>query len=181
MFGKTISMKNGVMAFLALFAMFLLVVGCQKDDICSETTLTTPLLKISFYDNDSPNDSIPKLPTNLTIIAEGAERNYRTRINTSEVSIPLRTDVDITTYQFILNAAASADDSTSVENKDVITFTYARNQVYINRACSFKMSYVNLQATLENETPIAENWIEDVIVLNSTIEDETTTHISIYF
>lgn len=174
-------MKNGVLALLGIFALFLVVMGCQKDDICAESTLTTPLLKISFYDNESPNDSIPKVPTNLTIIAEGAEGNYKTRINTSEVSIPLRTDVDITTYQFILNAAASANNSTSVENKDVITFTYARNQVYINRACSFRMSYVNLQATLENETPNTENWIKNAIVLNSTIEDETTTHISIYF
>ena len=174
-------MKNGVLALLGIFALFLVMMGCQKDDICAESTLTTPLLKISFYDNESPNDSIPKVPTNLTIIAEGAEGNYKTRINTSEVSIPLRTDVDITTYQFILNAAASANDATSVENNDVITFTYARNQVYINRACSFKMSYVNLQATLENETPNTENWIKNAIVLNSTIEDETTTHISIYF
>ena len=173
-------MKNGGIALLGIFAMLLVVMGCQKDDICPESTLTTPLLKISFYDNESPNDSIPKVPTNLSVLAEGGDGNYLTRVNSSEISIPLRTDVDATTYQFILNSAATTE-STSTENIDEIAFTYARNQVYINRACSFRMSYVNLQATLENETPSTQNWIKKVTILNSTIEDETTTHISIYF
>ncbi len=179
MFGEKIIMQKAVMSILGVFALLLLSLGCQRDDICAESTLTTPLLRISFYDNESPNDSIPKVPTNLTVLAEGGNGNFLTRENTSEISIPLKTDADITTYQFILNDA-TATDSTSTGNTDVISFTYARNQVYINRACSFRMSYVNLQAKLQPESQENDNWIKDIIVKKSTIEDETTTHISIY-
>tara|TARA_R100000935_G_scaffold28134_1_gene48427 strand:- start:2076 stop:2618 length:543 start_codon:yes stop_codon:yes gene_type:complete len=180
MFGEKISMQNTVRSIIAIFALLLFSLGCQRDDICPESTLTTPLLKISFYDNESPNDSIPKVPTNLRIRAVGIDEDYPLTGNSSEISIPLKTDVDLTTYQFILNDA-TATDSTAMGNTDVIAFTYARNQVYINRACSFKMSYVNLQAKLQPESQENDNWIKDIFVLTSTIEDETTTHISIYF
>ncbi len=176
MFGKKIKLYRAPGIFLGLF--LLVNLSCQRDDICSESTLTTPLLKISFFDFD--DQEVPKSPINLSVKAESLDSNFLTRVNASEISIPLRTDVDLTTYEFILNARAASDTTSAEGNKDVIAFTYGRNQVYINRACSFKVTYVNLAANLETENPVANNWIKEITVVQSTIEDETTTNISIF-
>ncbi len=176
MFGKKIKLHRAPVIFLGLF--LLVNLGCQRDDICPESTLTTPLLKISFFDID--DQEVPKPPVNLSVKAESVDSNFLTRENDSEISIPLRTDVDFTTYEFILNARAASDTISAEGNKDVIAFTYARDQVYINRACSFKVTYVNLAADLVEENPVANNWIKEITVVQSTIEDETTTNISIF-
>ena len=178
MFGKKIKIQNISGLVLGLFSLLLLNPGCQRDDICPESTLTTPLLKISFFDLEDP--TIPKPPINLSVKAEGVEENFLTRINASEISIPLRTDVDFTTYEFILNEPAENDSISARGNKDVLAFSYAREQVYINRACSFKVTYLNLAADLELEAPVTENWIKDIIVEQSTLDDETSTNISIF-
>jgi hypothetical protein len=179
MFGKKIKFQNSSRLIFGLILLLLLNLGCQRDDICAESTVITPLLKISFFDNESVGDTIPKPVTNLSVIAEGDTVNFINRVNTSEISIPLKTDVDFTTYEFILNARAEGDN-TSVENSDIVDFTYARNQEYINRACSFRVTYINLEASVEPETPVSNKWIKRIVVDQSTIIDETTTHISIF-
>lgn len=178
MFGKKIKIQNISALIFGLFALLLLNPGCQRDDICPESTLTTPLLKISFFDFEDP--TIPKPPINLSIKAESVEENFLTRVNASEISIPLRTDVDVTTYEFILNDRASGDTTSVAGNKDVLAFSYAREQEYINRACSFKVTYLNLTEELEQELPATENWIKNITVVQPTINDETTTNISIF-
>jgi hypothetical protein len=178
MFGKKIKIQNISGVILGLFSLLLLNPGCQRDDICPESTLTTPLLKISFFDIE--DQTIPKPPINLSVKAEGIEGNLLTRVNASEISIPLRTDVDFTTYEFILNDPAANDSISAEGNKDVLAFSYAREQVYINRACSFKITYLNLAADREQEAPATNNWILDISVDQPTIDDEKTTNISIF-
>jgi len=179
MFGKKIKYKNSSRLILGLILLLLLNLGCQRDDICAESTVITPLLKISFFDAESGNDSIAKPVTNLSIRSVDTTENFLNRVNTSEISIPLKTDVDFTTYEFILNARAIGD-STSVENTDIVEFTYARDQEYINRACSFRVTYIDLVAKFQAETPDTNKWIKRIKVDQSTVEDETTTHISIF-
>ena len=176
MFGKKIRLLRTPGVFLLLF--LLINLSCQKDDICAESTVITPLLKISFFDNEADSDTIPKPVANLTIRAEGVEDNFLIPANPSEISIPLKTSSDLTTYEFILNE--SDDDDTSEENIDIVDFTYARNREYINRACSFRVTYINLEAKQRSETPITDNWIKRIEIEQPTVEDETTTHISIF-
>ncbi|TVZ28143.1 hypothetical protein JM83_3250 [Gillisia sp. Hel_I_86] len=180
MFGKKIKFQNSSRLILGMILLLILNLGCQRDDICSESTLITPLLKISFLDFDAntEGDTIAKPVTNLSVRAEGDTVNYINRVTTSEISIPLRTDVDATSYEFILNARD--DDDTSEENIDIIDFTYTRNQEYINRACSFRVTYINLTATVQDETPTTNKWIKRIKIEQPTVEDETTTHISIF-
>lgn len=159
--------------------LWLFIAGCQKDDICPESTVITPFVQISFYDFEDESDTISKPVNNLKLRAQGDSLAFGTLINGAQASIPLKTDVDFTTYEFILNARATGD-STSVENTDIVDFTYARTQEYINRACSFRVTYINLEADLETETSVANNWIKEIRVDQSTVEDETTTHISIF-
>ncbi len=178
MFGKKIKLLRASGIFLLL--VLLVNLSCQKDDICAESTVITPLLKISFFDAEADNDTIPKPVANLTIRAEDGDGNFLISSNPSVISIPLRTDVDITTYEFILNESEEDDEDASDENIDVIDFTYARNREYINRACSFKVTYVDLDAKVQTEAPEIKNWIKRIVVEQPTVEDETTTHISIF-
>ncbi|RKS42676.1 hypothetical protein BC962_3133 [Gillisia mitskevichiae] len=181
MFGKKIKSLSTAGIFLLLIA--LINLSCQRDDICPESTLITPLVKISFYDFDanSEGDTLAKPVANFSIRAVGDTLNFEIPTNPSEISIPLKTDVDLTSYEFILNANDDEEEEpTSAENSDIINFTYTRNQEYINSACSFKVTYINLEAKLVAETPSSNNWIKDIIVDQSTVEDETTTHISIF-
>jgi len=178
MFGKKIKLQNSIRIFLSLFALALISLGCQRDDICPESTLITPLLKIAFIEAEPEvaGDTIPKIPTNLSVRAVGVDTDYPITVNTSEISIPLKTDADFTTYQFTLNTPADSD-TTSEGNTDVINFTYARNESYINRACSFKVTYINLEA---EKTPDTNNWIKRIRIDQSTVEDEKITNISIF-
>ncbi len=166
-------------SFTSLLAILLLVnLGCQKDDICPLAVETTPLVTVSFFDfNDT---DVPKPPVNLRIKAPGVEEVLFDRVNTSEVVIPLRTDADITEYNFILNAPAAPEGATG--NTDRVIFSYGRNEVYINRACSFKVEYIDLRATVIQDE---NNWIRTILVVEEeeeeeNIENETNPRIIIY-
>lgn len=170
-------MKNRfLVAFLCSY--LLLASGCQRDDICPATTNTTPLLRISFFDVVEPD--IPKPAVNLRVIAAGYDVIIVNRQSVTEISIPLRTDVDITEYDFILNAPVITEGGPPTDansNTDRIEFTYARDEEYINRACSFKVNFLDLDATVQ---PDDNRWINSLIIAEDNIENETDTHIFIY-
>ena len=160
------------MIFLALINF-----SCQRDDICPDSTPITPLLRISFFDIENPE--VPKPPTNLRVKAADMDSIFLNRVNISEISIPLKTDVDFTEYDFILNAQVITEVD-SVSNTDKIRFTYARNEIYINRACSYKVNYINLKASPQTLAEDSDRWIKNIVVEEETIENETNTHIFIY-
>jgi hypothetical protein len=157
--------------------------SCEKDDICDANTITTPRLVITFYDVNNP--SVLKNVTNLTIIGEGMTDGitYKgsTLINGSTVSIPLKTDVDATSFRFILNYGNS---NPALVYEDNLLFNYSRATIFVSRACGFKTDY-----TLDPITPYVhtasnvavDKWIQYIAVKNSTIDNENETHLEIYF
>lgn len=154
--------------------------SCQRDDICPEATSVTPMLNIGFFDIEEID--LPKPPVNLRIQAEDYDTIYANRINESVISLPLRTDRDITNYEFTINAPVIPDEGEEEvpgenTNMDVISFTYTREQVYINRACSYKVNYLDLRADLlEDEN----HWINNILISEENITNETDTiHIHI--
>ncbi|SDS29079.1 DUF6452 family protein [Christiangramia echinicola] len=164
--------------------------GCQRDDICPETTDTTPLLIIRFYDVEDPEEL--QAPQNLGINEEGNEeyvfiRNENNRDQTityerftgDSLAIPLRTDEDLTAFEFTINNTEAGEED-GIKNTDVITFTYGRNEEYINRACAYKIAYVGLKVNLENEED-GTQWIQDIQIEEANIEDQNQAHVSIYF
>jgi len=42
--------------YLFLFLIILTIYNCESDDICPESTLTTPRLIVTFYDIDNPEE-----------------------------------------------------------------------------------------------------------------------------
>ena len=175
---------------LLLFICILAFSGCQRDDICPETEDTTPLLIIRFYDIDETDEA--KSPQNLGIRAEGNEEyvtirnnNNRdqiidyTRFTGDSLAIPLKTDADITKFGFTVNNNTETQEPSDLKNTDTLSFSYGRNEEYINRACAFKVNYVGLK--VDREPGEDGNWIQDIQIESSNVEDQNQAHVSIFF
>ena len=163
---------------ILVFLIAIIFGGCEKDDICAETTATTPRLIIDFYDITNP--TLTKNVTNLGIISEG--------INTvilfngvSRIEVPLDITKDISKYQFILNY----DNSNPVFiNTDFLQFDYSRNNVFVSRACGYKTIF-----TFNPTSPFTQTdsalldglWMKNITVLQSNIISENETHLRISF
>lgn len=180
--------KIKIPAIAGLFlSLFFMSQGCQRDDICPASTVTTPMLNIAFFDEDETD--VPKTPVNLRVQAVDYDTIYVNRYNESTISIPLRTDVDITQYVFTINAPELPEEGEEEvpgdnTNRDTLTFTYNANRIYVNRACSYKVNFLDFQARLEQDD---NNWINSVLPEDGVedievdfIENEAQTHINIY-
>lgn len=151
--------------------------GCEKDDICDANTSTTPRLVIEFYDINNP--SVLKTVTNLEVIGEGMTEALISGNNKSTISIPLKTTENTTSYRFILNSGTS-----SIQNEDQIKFDYTHENLYVSRACGYKTiftlnpinPYTHTDATLADGL-----WIKAISIEKSNIENESKTHVKIYF
>lgn len=160
--------------FLLLLISFIFS-SCEKDDICDETTPTTPKVVIEFYDIANP--TVLKNVTNLGVFNTDFSIGFGFNA-VSKAKIPLKTFQDAAVFYFIQNG--SADPGTD-DNSDEVTFNYTRKNVYISRACGFKTVY-----TLDATNPVTvtadgSNWIQNVTVSQPNIENENETHVKIYF
>jgi len=160
---------------LLTMAIGFLFFSCEKDDICVEGD--TPLLVIAFYDM-AAIETLKDVPT-LRVVGNGkllpiTTFTDRTALNT--VSIPLKTEEDATTFTFT-NTSAAAEDGSETGNADVVTFAYDREADFKSRGCGFIITYTNLAVSLENDT---DNWIKNIEVVTTTIENQDTTHVKIF-
>lgn len=159
----------------SLFILFILLTfaGCTRDDICPEDTTTTPLLVIDFRDNS--DRELTKAVESLLIYVNNSDSTLVTAeaINDTIVSIPLNTEADISAFLFEANSASEDEN-----NFDSVSFNYSREEVYINRACGFKVNYNNLFVDVEEET--TGNWILETEISNTTIDNENEVHLTIY-
>lgn len=146
--------------------------GCTRDDICPDDTQTTPLLVIKFMDISNPTQV--KAVDNLRI----------TLANTSQTEVvPATTD---TLYKIPLNPIATSVDynfTKSYEgtepNTDAFNITYQRGaDIYINRACGFRTSFIDIDPTIQAEG--SANWMLGNTINNTTVENEDITHITIF-
>ena len=149
--------------------------SCEKDDICTEGTPTTPQVVIEFY--DSVNTTTLKTVTNLGVAASGASTGF-SYTGVSKIKVPLNPGADETILRFIQNGS---DSDTANDNVDVLTFNYTRSDIFISRACGFKTVF-----QLNENNPVltdgdASLWISNIEVTQSNIQNENETHIKIYF
>lgn len=163
--------------------------ACEKDDICDANTSTTPRLVIAFFDITNP--SIPKKVTNLKVIGTGktegivfnptatGETKYLS--NESTISIPLKTDADVTGYSFILNSGNS--NSTLIDQDDV-TFFYTRKDLFVSRACGFKTVFTFDPTKPYTQVPVPNiklKWMKYISIEKSNIDTENETHVKVFF
>lgn len=175
-------MRNILIPLLAL-AFF--IAGCEKDDICAETTPTTPRLVIEFYNEASPTEL--KNVTNLRLLS--GLSNTIAYNNVSKITVPLSTIQDSTEYRLVLNAGNANPD---LVYTDELQFNYTRRDVFVSRACGYKELF-DLNNDDDPETPDAvilngnpnDNsgaWIKNIVIEDYSVENEQEEiHVKIYF
>jgi len=161
--------------------------SCEKDDICAETTSTTPQLILRFYDILDQEDT--KTVTDL--IAYGLDDNNEVVVfddlfitTTDSLVIPLRTEVNFTRivlhkdYDIDDNGTPNDDtDDIVLGNTDVINVTYQREDVYLSRACGYKSVFNNIAVSIDSDI---SNWALNSEILIANITNENAAHVKIY-
>jgi hypothetical protein len=183
-------MKN--VKFLILFVAFTLL-SCERDDICAESTSTTPRLLVEFFDI-ADNETL-KSVTRLTTYSEGLvtdpiEISNATLVfntNTNGLELPLRIGVEgeTTTTRYILEKETNLrlDTSATTEsNIDILEITYVSEFVYVSRACGFKSVFTQLRISIIDD---GNNWIQsfdfpDTTENNIIVENENATHLQLF-
>lgn len=177
--------KTSILILLLSLAVF----TCEKDDICSEATATTPQLVVRFYDALIPEDT--KSISGLFVygINDANETVFFKNITVGakdSIAIPLRTDSDMT--KLVFHSDFSIDDNGTPDdgsddivlgNPDAVDINYIREDVYVSRACGYKATFTNLSASVTTD---ADNWISSINIIaeNNTIDNENAAHINIY-
>lgn len=165
------SFRIGILLFIGILA----VASCEKDDICVEGD--SPLLVIEFY-NINDTSALKTVPT-LRVVGVGQNVTVstvadRTALNT--ISIPLKTDVDVTSF-IMISASASAEDGSETGNIDTVNFSYKRLEDFLSRGCGFVVNYDSLQANVSADT---NNWIKDIEIIRSQVINSDSTHVKIF-
>lgn len=167
-------MKRFVSYFFSILVFSMLFSACQRDDICSETTQTTPLLNIKFFNIENPG--FAKNVNNLNIKAAGQDSSYfKSSVNSASISIPLKTNSQNLTYYFTLNS----DTEGVTPNTDTLKFSYVPQDLYTNRACGYRVVFNGFQAFVIQEND-NKNWIKNISLKTTNITHEDTTHLYIY-
>jgi Family of unknown function (DUF6452) len=161
---------------IVLFLLFSAFYSCEKDDICAESTPTTPKLIIRFYDISSQEETKNVTGLRVTAFDENNTEVLISNLNvvtTDSINLPLRTDADLTKFVLYKDYV----DDVAIGNPDTITITYQREDVYVSRACGFKTIFKNIAFSFESD---GDNWIVNDEIINSIIDNETTAHIKIF-
>jgi len=166
--------------------------SCEKDDICTEGTLTTPLLVIEFFDaTNTSGEDVVKTVTNLWVEAVDPTLDENMVIvnpiqseaaTVSTVSIPLRTQEGNTEYRFISEYQID-DMGNQSGNEDIITFNYETQEIFLSRACGYITNYTLNVSDGAVVTVDVDNWINmstGIQISEINVQNETVTHVKIY-
>src|SRR5690606_14381293 len=110
---------------------------------------------IEFFDVANP--TTPKNVTNLLVKENGVLSGF-TFNGTNKIQVPLRTNIDTTVLDFILNGA---DTNASNDETIPLTFNYERDNIFISRACGYKTVF-NLTNVLP--TDLIGTWISSLTI-----------------
>ena len=160
-----------------IYIFLIVIFSCEKDDICSETTQTTPRLVIEFYDIQAPDEilSVPGLFA-IGLDAEGLEVPINNEIVTtrSSIALPLKTD-DILT-EFKIYKSYDVVDGVVTGNPDTIKITYDTENIYVSRACGYKTNF-DIQTFSITADPSL--WMISSEILITKITNENDIHVKI--
>lgn len=179
-------MKYFKILIIPIFLIVILSISCERDDICPESTPTTPSLIIDAFDFENQEDS----KNVFGLAVAGVDRSdilpgYGI-VSIAKIVLPLKTNENSTEYilikeAFINNAGTpdDADDDFIDGNQDQIRINYSRKEVFVSKACGYKTIFENLTLTV---VPDGDNWILSSTPLtpNQSVEDETTAHFNIF-
>ncbi|OUR99030.1 hypothetical protein A9Q86_13260 [Flavobacteriales bacterium 33_180_T64] len=175
-------MKNNVNLLLLVILMFSF--SCERDDICSEDTATTPHLIIRFYDIENQSEfknvsalKISGLDDDGTVLDEISV----TTTNPDSIVLPLRfqNEGELTITRFQLEKDSNLSEAGN-SNIDIIEVSYTPEFIYVSRACGYKSIFDLVPVSGVIRENDSDNWISSAEIINQTIENESEAHVIIY-
>ncbi|MGN7515850.1 MAG: DUF6452 family protein [Allomuricauda sp.] len=171
-------MKKIIPILLIAFILFY-VSSCEKDDICVDGD--TPLLVIGFYDIEDTT-AFKRVPSvrikSIDIDSILTNESFGDRSNSPDsLQVPLRSNAIATTYQIISSSQDDADTGEETGNIDTLTISYDLGEAFVSRACGFVANYNNLSVSVSES---AENWIQDITVVEPNVENTNNIHVKIF-
>ena len=160
---------------------------CERDDICSEDTSTTPRLYIEFYNSINPDSR--KNVFNFRVQGVGNDNpleDYNVVSASNSVYLPLKTTENQTQFKLHKNYGiddnGTPDDETDdfiTGNEDIITISYSPVEIYVSRACGYKTAFENVTITVEDD---GDKWIDFILSTtdNEPITNETNAHFNLF-
>jgi hypothetical protein len=174
-------MKKIIGCIFALGVIATYLISCEKDDICAETTPTTPNMVVSFYNTDSR--ATYKRVTNLQYYEVG--RTDTISVGTVDSTyVPLRVNAEHTQWAFIYNQPINGGIDKRV---DYVDFKYTVWQEYVSRACGFKTQFLLDQDNPRGTNPVVTDgdgnglWIQGVEIVKDSILNQNQAHVKVYF
>lgn len=190
-----------------LLLLLVVLISCERDDICAESTPTTPRLFVEFYDadeqdelksvtrltvyGDSPDIPIPDDTDNssavlLEDIFDTQQRRVYNR-NSNFVKLPLlignTNDGETTTSRFILEKDTNLrlnDNPNNDSNIDIIEIEYTTEFKYVSRACGYKSVFNLIDVEVNPDGDDDDLWIESEEIIEILVENENTVHVHIF-
>ncbi|MFD1162420.1 DUF6452 family protein [Hwangdonia seohaensis] len=180
-------MKYFKYLFLPIMVLVIgITASCERDDICPESTSTTPSLIIDAFDIDNQEDVKNVFDLVVAGIGNNSVLPGYAITRTANLILPLKTTEDTTQYVLIneatINDNGTPDDTTDDfydGNQDIITISYTREEVFVSRACGYKTIFKDVEVVVETDS---DNWIQLIQPVNNpqSVEDETATHFNLF-
>lgn len=80
-------------------------------------------------------------------------------------------------YQIISGSRDDDETEQEIGNIDTLTISYDLGEAFISRACGFVVNYNNITVTVPES---AENWIQDIKVVQPNVENTDNIHVKIF-
>ncbi|MER3318603.1 MAG: DUF6452 family protein [Allomuricauda sp.] len=168
-----------IIPILLIVSMLYYVSSCEKDDICVDGD--TPLLVIGFFDIEDTTaaKAVSSIRIrNIDIDSVLTNSTFGDRSNSPDsLLVPLRSSATSTMYHIISGSQDDTDSGEETGNIDTLTISYDLGEAFVSRACGFVVNYNNITVTL-NEG--AENWIQDISVVQPNVENTDSIHVKIF-
>ena len=142
----------------------ILILSCEKDDICIEGSENTNRITIGFLDNETKN------PTGISLVnlkSIGNDSIIHERFSEDILKLPLKVNSNKT--EFLLD---------NEETIDTLIIYHKTIHQYLNRSCGYKSNFIiNSQTEITKQT----GWIREISVIKDSIFNEEKTNIFIHY
>ncbi len=172
-----------ILPILLIALLIFNVASCEKDDICVDGD--TPLLVIGFFNIDDPDEHkrVPsiriKAIDNDQVLSDLEAFKFTDRSNSPDsLSVPLQINANSTRFELITDSAEDADTGEETGNIDTLTINYSTREAFISRACGFVINYDDVNASLTSDD---SNWIQDITIVQQTVENSNNIHVKIFY
>ena len=155
----------------------MLVFNCEKDDVCPETTQTTPRIIIEFFNINAPEE-IKAVPGLFAVGVDSTDIEvaiHNELVSTrSLIELPLQNNSNQT--KFKLYKSYDIIDSVINGNPDEITITYNIETLYVSRACGYINNYSIQTFSIATDN---DQWIINSEILMTLVTNENEIHVKI--